>query len=404
MGEALRTSGQPRVQTVARKAEDFVLIGTDGHCYMLADSNRTQDQHLGKSRISADRVAQWRAILGRRYGHFFRRSIRYLFVLGPDKQSVHWSKLCPGTKGHRNSLVVCEGALPEGAFIDPIPALIEAEKTGIIYGLTDNHWDMRGGYVAYREIVGRMPAHAANSLREGVDFEYLLRDTAGDMGNKFTPARKAPAHRMRPKTLTARRIYANGVERNGSVQVYRKAGLTNIGVVCGDSGTQAFTPYLAEHFGLLIQIRGSTDLSFISSLRPEIVIGELGERFFIAPPVSCDDSPVEMFFIRRLTRGEITAESYARLRFGPDCEALPLPLRALIRRNDALGDMLTADAPTKRQRFYMGPAFAGATSGDVLTACYLAWAWEAPLDDSWAKALAVLPAAVQEEFRNLCPV
>jgi hypothetical protein len=204
--------------------------------------------------------------------------------------------------------------------------------------------------------------------------------------------------------MKSRKIYSNGVDRNGQIHIYKRQGLKTIGVLCGDSYTQSLAPFFAEHFGILLHLRGSTDVNFIIDLKPDLVIGSLAERFFLSSPVSNDDAPIEMFFVRRLCRGEMNPDQYNRIRCEVTDIDLPPQLLAMVTRNDALGDMLNSAEPTERQRKYMRRQFVGATSGDVLTACYLSWAWQTPLDHSWAEALLALPASVQDAFRRLCPL
>lgn len=400
----LRSSGPAPKKSAITNAPNLVLVTNDGNCFMQGDANRTHAQHIGEAIISPERVVEWQDIIKRRHAEFATKGIPYIFLLGPDKQSIFWDDLCPERPDNRNSLAIFNKELNEITWIDPVPALKEANKTGSVSPLTDGHWDARGAYVAYRELISSVPGLATSILEEGHHFAFRMKETSGDLGNKLRPEKFSEANTLKRLKMRAKRIYANGVDRNGLCHIYSNPGLTTVGVLCGDSYSQLLAPFFAEHFGVLVHLRGSTDLNLISRLRPELVIGCLAERFFIAAPVSNDDAPIEMFFIRRLCRGEMKPEVYQRIRLELTDQNLPPPLLAMVARSDALGDMLISATPTERQRKYMKDQFSGATSGDVLTACYLAWAWQTPLAQSWADALSALPTAVKAEFRKLCPL
>jgi hypothetical protein len=400
----LRTSGIPPRKSATRNAEHMVFVSEDGNCFLQGDSNRTHFQHEGHQIISQDRIDEWQNIIKLRYSGLSYYGIPYLFLLGPDKQSIFWESIHPGKRDNRNSLFIFNDKLNGATWIDPVPALKEAAKAGSVCALTDGHWDARGAYVAYREVISQISFLKNDLLIEGRDFVFTTKNISGDLGNKFVPIRFAPANTLKKINMSSRRIYANGVDRNGQCHIYRKKELNNVGVLCGDSYTQSLAPFFAEHFGIFVHLRGSTDLDFLYNLKPDLVIGSLAERFFVAEPVSNDAAPIEMFFIRRLCHSEMKPDVYRRIRSELSDDNLPPPLLAMVGRNDALGDMLISTAPTERQRKFMGNHFIDATSGDVLTACYLSWVWQTPLAQSWADALSALPNSVQSEFRTLCPL
>jgi hypothetical protein len=390
-----------RKKSKAKDAADMVVTAADGQMFLVGDNNRTQDQHLGKNRISPDQIARWQSIFRRRHQWFSENGIPYNFLIGADKQSVYWESLNLDQPDHRNSLLIFADSLGMPPIIDPVPALRAAVKDGIdVFPKTDSHWDWRGGYIAYSEVMAR--TNFGKLLVEGSEFMFAGKDLPGDLGMKFNPPVSSVSSRLKPLRLKAQRIYHNAVDRNGSISIFKKVGGKGLGVMVGDSYSQALTPFFAEHFDLFIQLRGSTDLHLLAGLKPSIVIGQLAERFLASRYIVDDDIPVEMLFIERLVRREMKPEKYAKnLLLPTDLSILPPSVNAMIRRQSALGDSLLFSDPRESQASFLGETFPGHAPGDTLTAICLAQRLGRPLHPAWIAAFRALPAHAQGAMQRL---
>lgn len=395
----------PSAKSPRRNAPDLVFIDPTGNCFLQNDSNRVMEQHRGERPFAPEVVATWRDMLTARAAAMRAAGIEYLFLLGPDKQSVFWPSLGNGVPDHRNVLAILNDGLEGVTWVDPTERLIAATAAHAIYPQTDSHWDMRGAFIAYQALIERSPRHRGSMLREGTDFEYIVKETAGDLGNKLPVPRLAPGIRIKRLRFRAREIYRSGVLTNGGIAVFQKPGGTpgRVGMLFGDSYSHNVSFYLAEHFNLFIHVRGTHfDAELVRRIAPDMVISEATERFMSLPPLLLDDQPTELVVIRKLQTGEIR-ERDLQMRRMPlktieKWPPLPPAVADALIRHDALVDVRLAPAASPAQDRFRGDIFADACPADVLVAGFLAHIGGVPLAPGWATALAALPEHVRLRY------
>jgi hypothetical protein len=89
------------------------------------------------------------------------QNIQYLFVVVPDKQSIHPEYLPDYLNKVRNrtrfdQLLEYMNENSDVNILDLRVPLLEAKKTDIIYWDRDSHWNYKGAYIAYRSIMERL--------------------------------------------------------------------------------------------------------------------------------------------------------------------------------------------------------------------------------------------------------
>lgn len=91
------------------------------------------------------------------------RGIKFYIIIPPNKQNIYPEALPDGffeTEGiGENRLKVYKQHLEKYngiSIVDPTDALLEAKKKREVYYKTDTHWNLYGGYIAYRELMKQM--------------------------------------------------------------------------------------------------------------------------------------------------------------------------------------------------------------------------------------------------------
>lgn len=398
-----RTAGRPVRKSAVRNAPDLVFEGLEGHFFLKGDTNKAHEQHLGRLVMTDELAARWREIMLRRQLWIERMGSDFVFLIGPDKQSVLWNMTGEAGPDHRNSHYVFNSELRDVNWVDPVVALQEAGLSDQVYPFTDSHWDQRGAYFAYREVVGAVPS-LGEPLVEGKNFTFSAIDAQGDLGNKFVPPKTSEQYRLKKLSMTSRFIYNNGIAGNGGLRVHYNRKAENVGFLCGDSYSQHLFPYFAEHFRFLVHLRSPVDRMLIEEAKPSCVIGSVAERFMLQPPVNDDDVPMEMLFITKLVRSAVTPGELEKGRtpFAGEVE-VPTVIQRMFDRHDAIADVLLADGPTATQAKFREPMYDGASAADILVAKYISWTYREVLHESWADAYQGLSPKIRRTFEDVCP-
>lgn len=175
---------------------------------------------------------------------------------------------------------------PEINFIDLVPPLIEGKKNERIYNLYDNHWNSKGAFIAYREIISKIRKDFPSTGYPERD-DIIFKDTVHDGGNlatalnlqellrekDFIPCIKN--ERGHPAKLAGYKAPPNWewiFERVWQVD----DGKLPKAVVIRDSYTNAMIPFLKENFSKSVYIFDEWQYRFhpeiIKNEKPDLVI------------------------------------------------------------------------------------------------------------------------------------
>lgn len=109
------------------------------------------------------------------------KNIEYLVVIAADKTSIYpeflpdFIKISNGEHRIDKFITALKKAAPDFPMLDLRPSLLEAKKQEIIYQKTDTHWNGRGAYTGYAEIMKKLNReYVARS--EFLDIENVMRD------------------------------------------------------------------------------------------------------------------------------------------------------------------------------------------------------------------------------------
>ena len=143
-----------------------VVLGTGGWLYYIgASRDRVIDRHVrGRDPFTHTELERWRTFLVERTRRYRDFGARYVFVIAPNKESVYPEHL-PEWIGPRaaptriDQLMEHMKSASDVTVIDLRATLRAAKKASIVYYKADTHWNTRGAYAAYQEIVRVLAPH-----------------------------------------------------------------------------------------------------------------------------------------------------------------------------------------------------------------------------------------------------
>jgi len=273
------------------------IIGKDGWLY-LGGANIAEYRNARP--FTEAELRQWRDVLVAKRDWLAQRGVRYLFVVAPDKHTIY-PEYMPNrlnkvsSRSCLDQLITYVKANSDFEIVDLRPALNAEKATVRVFHKTDTHWNDRGAFVAYREIM-----RAASALlpelkpRDEADFRAVEYPDAGlDIANmmglravmgerllrlepKFQPCAQSAAITLRPDLQWPK--YEPGHEAYA-----KECGTARLkAVVFQDSMGTALVPYLSEHFRRTAYIWDYPNRIVMNaatvSEHPDIVIEERVER------------------------------------------------------------------------------------------------------------------------------
>jgi acetyltransferase AlgX (SGNH hydrolase-like protein) len=274
------------------------------------------EDRLGLRSLSHAQLERWRKILERRSAWLAARGISYFYVVAPEKSTVY-PEFLPDYMHARSSTNTTLDQLIQylrstGSpihFIDLRDALSEEKSTGYLYYPSDTHWNGRGFFAAYREMLKALRP-AAQPLQLGRDDE--IRELPSNSYHDLSSMLGLPpgfshsyflAHRGSPKAVPVAATWPPDVDPPPSPSSAYALSSPDSGqprlLVFHDSffnagpRTQQDQP-LAAHFSrsyfAAIDPDDNTMKSFVDIEHPNIVLEEHAERILGNVPV---DAPFE---------------------------------------------------------------------------------------------------------------
>jgi hypothetical protein len=228
-----------------------------------------------------------------------RRSIAFVFTIAPDKHVLYPEELPasihPIGGTYRMDQLFAALDNTDVATVDVRAALRNAKTQERLYEKTDTHWNERGAFVAYRELIGairaRVPAVPPAWTRE--EFEAVSEDTeamdlAGMIGLKDvlreTRLRLVPKRPRRARTVEPPgELSSAGV---GRIVTEIPGSTLPRAVVFRDSFASRLAPFLSEHFSRVVYLwQNNFDIDVLEQEHPAVVIQEIVGRhlMYISP-------------------------------------------------------------------------------------------------------------------------
>ena len=285
----VRWSGAIRLFVLGVSPSRSVAKGEDGW-FFYADDDAIED-FARVTPLTPEAVANWRTALLRTNGWLQARHVAYVFTIAPDKHVLYPEEM-PSSVSLVSDLSRTDQlltALQDAGFaVDLRPALVGAKAKERIYQRTDTHWNDRGAFAAYRQIIravrARVPAVPPEWTRD--DFEPASRevdggDLAGMMGLKRVLREEdlPLAPRRRRRAVVVEPPGAAPTAEEGYLVTEIAGSTLPRAVIFRDSFVSQMVPFLSEHFSRAVYVwQNDFDADLVSREKPDVVIQEIVGR------------------------------------------------------------------------------------------------------------------------------
>lgn len=263
-----------------------VTVGKRGWLF-LAES---LDDYRGIRPFTTQELEEWRRELEARHDWLAGRGVRYLFVIAPEKDSIH-GEFVPGTLNRvrlDRRLDQLRAYLDRHSHVnvpDLRPALSAERRRVQVYYQHDTHWNGFGALVATREITARLSewfpelgvptaTHAGMQMRRGGDLAGMLglQDLLHEHSVELTP--------LAPCRLGADLFE---VPRNGQMKTQDCAGARGPRLILfHDSFGPSLLPFLASVSRRIVS-SWTFDPELVERELPDVVVQQVAERRLLEP-------------------------------------------------------------------------------------------------------------------------
>jgi hypothetical protein len=300
----VRWYGEGRYFGLGVSPTTSVVKGRDGWLFYADDSGMAD--YTREDPLSPEQVGEWRDSIVHSRDWLKEQGIAYVFAIAPDKHVLYPEEL-PDTirpLGHPYRMdQVFQGLVGSGvAAVDFRPGLFAAKARERIFEKTDTHWNERGAFVAYQQLVSaiREQVSAVPPAWERDDFEPVAvevegMDLAGMIGLQDV-LREEQLRLVPRRPRLARAVEPPGVDPSAS----RGRLVTEIpgstlprALVFRDSCFSRLAPFLSEHFSRVVYLwQHNFDSEDVRRERPDVVIQEIVGRHLVSlSPYSDLDHP-----------------------------------------------------------------------------------------------------------------
>lgn len=261
---------------------DQVWLGPDNWLYYAKDYS--EEDYRTATLLSDAELQRWREVMEERAAWLQRRGAKLVIVFACDKHIIYPEYLPPGLRRKPGPYRVDQLAgylasnttLTVAALREPLEA---GKATDRIYHRTDTHWNDRGAFIGYREILARLRM----SPRA---YEPVEVPTPGwDLAKMLVLTDRIPEE--------DRQLHPREPRRAKIVEIDRPDPTWNVGrvalevdapalprlVMFRDSFGSALVPFLAEHFRRSLFLwQYDFDPAVIEREKPDVVIWLMTSR------------------------------------------------------------------------------------------------------------------------------
>lgn len=278
--------GRVRLEYLRSSPQSTVINGKDGWLFYAGDGS--MDDYISATPFSTQELEVWRTTLQDTQDWLESRGITYLFVLAPDKHAIYQEMMPDDIRRLHNEWRYDRLAqyLRDRSTVHTLdlgPVLIAAKGRERIFHLTDTHWNDRGAYVAYEQIMRQL-----NAMRPGLQpwprsaFDPRMtttggRDLAGMLG--LADVMTEEDLMMTPRQPRCARVVEESVASSRGAAARYVTECNNPGlpraVIYRDSFATGLIPFLSEHFSRAVYLwEHDVNPTVIAEERPDVVIHE----------------------------------------------------------------------------------------------------------------------------------
>jgi hypothetical protein len=287
-----------KVQSLGVASTPGVTLGKSGWLYLASDAARSSFRATRP--FAPDQLETYRQIIEARRDWLSARGVAYVLVIPPNKDTIY-PEFMPHAYNRVNratrldQLVDFMKSRSNVRVLDVRDELRQAKQVERVYDVTDSHWNLLGGYIAYAkmmQVLGAWYPHARAIPRS--DFLDVVEPGAGgDLAKMLGIADLLPELRLTlvPKngwhfrhTDEAFPIAARCAHPELTIATERANASLPRAVLFRDSFGAQLIPFLAEHFERILCIWDRNfDRAIVEHERPGVVIQEIVERSLEQP-------------------------------------------------------------------------------------------------------------------------
>ncbi|MFC1658999.1 hypothetical protein ACFL0U_00330 [Pseudomonadota bacterium] len=292
-GTVIATNGYTLDKIFDVSPSDRVVIGKDD--WLFFNNRQSLVDYEGRIQYTEEELSMGVQGLVRNWRKLEKMGITYLFVVAPDKSTIY-SEFMPDhlQKKHENAnsrldqfLTRLLSEYPDFPILDLRPALFKAKQKEIIYNKRDTHWNKRGAYVGYTQIMNWLVKKGYSELlstprKNLLEIEGLT--TYGDLSDYINSHVEYMNYSLERKKKGFQQVDLTDLEINNLHKAERfvnnNSNLPKV-VMYKDSFTINMRDFLSEHFSNILYIHEfpcHVNLDVVRQNNPDIVIHESIER------------------------------------------------------------------------------------------------------------------------------
>jgi alginate O-acetyltransferase complex protein AlgJ len=298
----IRWYGELRLYGLGISPSPAVVRGKDDW-FFYADDDGVED-FTNAQLLTPQEIANWRLEIMNARKWCRAHGIAYVFTVVPDKHVIYPEKFSDSVRQMEPTSrmdQVLNALSDTGVAVDIRPALFSAKMRERLYQRTDTHWNERGAYAAYLQILQAVRAQdpTVPPAWPRAEFESTAREVPGmDLAGMMGLTRVMREEDLR---LTPRRTRQAIVVEPAGAAVDAEVGrlVTEIpgshlprAIIFRDSFTSALAPFLSEHFSRAVYSwRNDFDTGEIRAAHADVVIQEIVGRHLYEYIPSPEDIP-----------------------------------------------------------------------------------------------------------------
>lgn len=280
-----------------------VVAGTDDWLYLYGGAY-PNDHNIAHEPFASGEVETWVDSLAAWHAYLSQRGIGMVFVVAPDKHTVYpehlpWHLRQSSPKVSRLDTLIgalrADGRTQDLVVVDPKEALRAQKALMELYYRGDTHWNYRGGFVGYQEIMRALqpwypaivPLNAADfrvqcGRTPGEDLARMLKLNSDDLFRRCELAWPESFARDHGHPMTNRTAW-EATDPNADLP---SRAISNL-LVWGDSFSVGLLPFVLAHTQKArVVVAGLMDTDDLAWQKPDLVIIEKVDRalYLDAPP------------------------------------------------------------------------------------------------------------------------
>lgn len=287
----IRAGALLRIGLLGVSPSPSLVIGKEG--WLFYGDPRDRQLARGVALQNDAGLRAWQAAFEARRDWLSERGIAYLVVLVPNKHILYPEYLPDSLPriGETNKFAQLADHLArhsDVAVIDLTGPLLDARRKGRVFHKTDTHWNDRGAYRAYLEILDAVAKALPDATLTPIEVTPRERTTAG-LGLARIVGLAGIYTEEQQDLVPVRRRSRTVRETDKVIVRARPDAALPRAVMFRDSFANALIPYLSESFSRIAYVwTRDVKMQIVERERPDIVIHEISARFVGSPPDSSD--------------------------------------------------------------------------------------------------------------------